>query len=125
MPLCFDTYHEEEKYLIDKDVLIRKRICTIYACGGVERVKYGGPAVVDYIVSKRLGNCLKNAYVKLGKVPLGWFSSTPQHGIFIEKIPLPEPFKWKLNQPTIDKLVDCDIPKKIQQEFGIDIQLYL
>lgn len=125
MPLCIDTYRMEEKYLKDKDILIRKRICTIYACGDGERVGYGGPAVVDYTVSKRLSNCLKNAYVKLGKVPLGWFSSTPQQGIFVEEIPLPEPFAWKLNPPTIDKLVDCDIAKKIQKEFGIDIHLYL
>jgi hypothetical protein len=125
MPLCIDTYHEEKEHLADKDLLIRKRICTIYAVGDGERVKFGGPAVVNYTVSQRLRKSLKNAYVKLGDVPLGWFSSTPEQGIYIEQIPLPKPFAWKLNWPTIDKLVDCDIPKKIKKEFGIDIHLYL
>jgi hypothetical protein len=125
MPLCIDTYHYEEEYLSDKDIMIKKKICTIYAVGDGERVVYGGPAVVNFSVSQRLRKSLKNAYVKLGNVPLGWFSSTPEQGIFIKEVPLPHPFRWKLNWPTIDKLVDCDIQKTIEKEFGIDIDLYL
>ena len=128
MPLCFDTYRTEEKYLTDRDILIKKRICTIYSERDLpwgDRVVFGGPAVVDYTVSKKLNSGLKNAYVKLGKVPLGWFSSTPEQGIFIEEVPLPKPFAWKLSWPTLDKLVNCNVPGKIRKEFGIDIHLYL
>lgn len=127
MPLCFDTYRTEETHLDEHDILIRKRVCTIYSERDLwgDRAIFGGPAVIDYTVSKKLSHSLKNAYVKLGKVPLGWFSSTPEQGIFIEELPLPKPFAWKLNPPTLDKLVNCNIPEKIKKEFGIDIHLYL
>jgi len=130
MPLCFDKYEKVEKYLADKDILIRKRICTIISERDLwgDRAIIGGPKVIDYSVSLRTPKTLKTAYVKLGNVPLGWFSSTPQQGAFIEEIPLPKPFKWVINWPplfSIDKLVDCDIPAKIQEEFGIRIDQYL
>lgn len=84
MTLCFPKHEVVEKYLAYRDILIRKKICTFVSerdlCG--ERGIMGGPAVVEYIVSMRTSKALKTAYVKLGNVPLGWFSSTPEQGIY-------------------------------------------
>ena len=127
MPLCIPRYEEVEKYLPKEDILVRKRICTILSERDLfgDRVRVGGPAVVDYSVNMRTTTGIRIAYIKLGNVPLGWFRSTPQQGIYIEKVPLPQPFEWIENWPPLEDLVDCDIPSKIEQEFGIDISQYL
>ena len=125
MTICIDKYRKVETYLEDKKIQIIKRICQIYMAGEGEEVPSGESGVVDYTVSQRKGKTLKTAYVKLGNVQLGWFHSTPTQGIYIEEIPLPRPFSWKKNHPTLEKLVDCNIPEKIEDEFGINITKYL
>ena len=89
------------------------------------RIPAGGPAVLSYTVSKRTEKYLKNAYVKLGAVSLGWFSASPAKGIFIEEIELPTPFEWKINWPNLENLIDSDVREKIMKEFGINIELYV
>ncbi|MBS3119128.1 hypothetical protein J4417_05645 [Candidatus Woesearchaeota archaeon] len=125
MSLCIDTHYELKEYLEDKDILIRKKVCQIYMVGEGERIPDGRPGVLSYIVSQRTPTILKNAYVKLGNVPLGWFYSTPKQGIFVEEVELPNPFEWKKNWPSLEKLVDCDISAKIKEKFGINIAQYL
>lgn len=125
MSLCIDTYYEIKKYLEDRDILIRKKVCQVYMVDEGERIPNGRPGVVNYVVSMRTPATLKTAYVKLGNVPLGWFCSTPKKGIFIEEIELPNPFEWKKDWPPLEKLIDCDVPSKIKEEFGINIFQYL
>ncbi len=124
-----DTYKGAEIFVAHRDILIRKRICQIYIVGDGEKIPSGSPGVVDYTVSLRNGTNLKTAYVKLGNVPLGWFKSTPKQGIHINELQMPEPFKWKTEWPPLEKLLDCDNRKDIENlievEFGIRINQYL
>lgn len=123
MPLCIPSYETEKEYLEERDILIQRKICTIYMCEEGERIIEGGPSVLSYTISKRTSTSLKNAYIKLGNVPLGYFSSTPQQGIYIEEIKLPEKFKWKSKWPSLEKLVNCNIQAKIKEEFGIKVSI--
>mgnify|MGYP001579875197 CR=1 FL=1 len=126
MPACIDTYVDVDNYLKDKNILIRKKICQIYMLDEDDRIPSGSPEVVMYTVSIKNETTLKNAYVRLGDVEVGPFYTLPQYeGIFIEEIPMPEPFEWKIKWPTLDKMVKCDIPSKIRTEFDIDIASHI
>ena len=127
MPICIPKYHTEERYLPDKNILIRKRICTIVSEKDLwgDRTTMGGPGLIDYTVNERTVTSVKTAYVKLGNVPLGWFSSTPEQGIYVEETPIPEPFEWEKSWPPLTELVDCDVESRIREEFGININDYV
>lgn len=126
MPMCFPKIEYKVKF-VNPSTRLRKTVCTIYGREDSydSPTIMGGPAVISYVISKRGHDYLKNAYIKLGSVPIGWFNSTEEQGLYLEQITLPKPFRWKVRWPTIDKLVDCDIPKKIKEEFGIRIEEYL
>ena len=124
MPLCIDTY-TEKRVVVDENTLVRMCICQIYMVGEGQRVPSGEPGLFRYVVSQKNATTLKNAYVKLGSVPLGWFYTTPQQGIFIETLPLPVPFRWSVTWPLLEHLVDNDVSSVIMKEFGIPIDRYL
>jgi hypothetical protein len=125
MPLCNDEYETKEIYIPGKDILLRKRLCTIYMLDEGEKILHGGPSLIWYELSQRNLNTLKNAYIRRGNVRIGMFTSDSKEGIYVEEIPLPNPFRWKMEWPSLDKLVEEDVEKKIEEEFGIDIKQYL
>ena len=125
MPLCTWEYTQDERYISDKDILIRKRRIQIYMVGEGERVPDGDAILTDYTVSTRTPTTIKTAYVKVGDVCLGWFTLHQPKGICIKEILLPTPFGWKEKWPSLDKLIDCNISEKIREEFGITIGHYV
>jgi hypothetical protein len=90
-------------------------------------MRVGEPVVMAYTVSQRLEDILKIAYVNRGGITLpDWDITNPANGIYLERIPLPTDesmIDWDV-RTYFKKLVDCDVPAAIQQEFGIDILHY-
>lgn len=129
MPLCIDTYRTSEKYLTDKDILVRKRICQIYMKDEDETFPYGEPELVNYTVSMRTPKTLKTAYIRLSGSVGGFDTVAKHHGYLIEEKPLPEPFAWNKDWLPLEKLLECDdhqeIEQRIKEEFGIHIWNYL
>ncbi|MAG39734.1 hypothetical protein CMI41_02095 [Candidatus Pacearchaeota archaeon] len=126
MPLCIPRYFWNEEYVSDKDILIRRKSCSIHGTGEDSDVSFG-PKVFYATINQRTPESLKRAYISPGEVYLGGFSTTAKRGIFIENFPLPKPFDWKEGlrkwNDVQARLKDCDIRERVMDEFGIEFIL--
>jgi hypothetical protein len=130
MPLCLDRYYENKTYLTNIDTLIVRKICSVYMVGDGESILSGGPEVVSFAIAQKKPESVKFAYVKLGSVGLGWFTTSAKEGIFIENKLMDEgfcwePIKWDPDWKNLEKIVKKDIWKAVKDNFGFDVLQYL
>jgi len=129
MPIYQYSHGKERIEIKEKNIKIIKDTNKMIVWDEFSRewFDYSPTATVGYIVSQRKDNELKIAYVKLGSVRVAYSKTSPQQGIYVDRIALPTDeckIKWE-GHNMIDKLIDCDINEQIKQEFEINIEDYL
>jgi len=127
MPAWLKMMYRDFKMIKERNIEIKRVICAIHTTGEEDYMRVGKPVVMAYTVSQRLEDILKIAYVNRGGITLpDWDITNPINGIYIERVPLPtdeSKIDWDV-RTYFKKLVDCNVPAVIQQEFGINIKPY-
>jgi len=127
MPAWLKMMYRDFKEIKEKNLEIKRVICAVHTTGEEDYMRVGKPVVMAYTVSQRLEDILKIAYVNRGGIILpDWDTTNPANGIYIERIPLPtdeSKIDWDIGT-YFTRLVDCNVPRAIRQEFGINILPY-
>jgi hypothetical protein len=127
MPAWLRMFYRDFKIVPGTDIEIKREIGVVHTTGEEDYMRIGKPKIIAYTVSQRLEDLLKIAYVNIGDVYLPDYSkTTSKKGIYIERIMLPcdeTKINWHVLN-YLDRLVDCNVPKVIKQEFGINIIPY-